>query len=335
MAEPYRVIVVEDDPDVALYTKLVLEKHELCVVMTIADPRDVLSAVSDFDPEVVLTDVELPGMSGLDLIAQIREVRPGTPVVVMTAHASLDYAVTALRNQADEFLTKPVQSADLVAHVTRLADAARDRVTHAPRPQVVLAIGAHPDDVEIGVGGILAAHAAAGDSVTILTLSQGHREGGVKTAWNEGSTAAASIGATLILEEGEGYLTNMQSMIDRISQVVSELEPTIVYVHSKNDRNQDHRAAHGAALAATTSVRMIACYQGTGATVDFRPNRFVSIDRFTDAKVVMVECFAMGGIRPNYIKTDFVLATARAWSRFGEGDYCEALEIIRDSAPVI
>ena len=133
MSEPFRVIVIEDDPDVALFSKTVLEKRELCVVLTIADPRAVGAAVLDFVPDLVITDIELPGASGLELIGVIRELRPGIPVIVMTAHASLDYAVTALRSQADEFLTKPVTSADLVGHVTRLATKARESAASTPR----------------------------------------------------------------------------------------------------------------------------------------------------------------------------------------------------------
>lgn len=332
MSDPFRVIVVEDDADVALFAKTVLEKRELCVVMTIGDPRLVLSALETFQPDLILSDIEMPGMSGLDLITQVRAVRPGLPIILMTAHASLDYALTALRSQADEFLTKPVSSADLISHVTRLATAAREKQTERTK-QVVLAIGAHPDDVEIGVGGTLAAHAAAGDSVTILTLSAGMREGGIQNAWNEGSRSAAVIGATLILEPNyEPFLSPTEPTISTIKKVIDELDPTIVYVHSKNDQGQDHRAAHEATLAAAGSARTIACYQGTGATVDFRPNRFITIDGFTDQKIAMLACFGLLGGRREYLEPDFALATARSWSRYGQGDYCEPLEIIRDSA---
>jgi LmbE family N-acetylglucosaminyl deacetylase len=333
MSEPIRVIVVEDDADVALYTKTVLEKRGLCVVLTIPDPRLVIGAVSDFDPDVLITDIELPGMSGLDLMTQLRELRPHIPVLVMTAHASLDYAVTALRNQADEFLTKPVSSADLVAHVTRLAEVGRERAAAVPERQVVLAIGAHPDDVEVGVGGILAAHAAAGDSVTILTVSRGHRDTGIQGAWNEGSAAAALIGARLILED-VAALGDAESTTNAIRKAVAEVQPTTVYVHSHSESNQDHRAVHEATLVATTTARSVACYQGSAATVDFRPNRFVRIDDFVGTKLEMLSCFTTDGSRPDYLEADFVVATARAWSRYGEGKHCEPLEILRDSVAV-
>lgn len=334
MTEPYRIIVVEDDLDVLEYTKTILENKLGCTVLTFSDPTKVRDALGEFVPDVVITDIEMPGMSGLNLIEQVREVQPGTPVIVMTAHASIDYAISALRNQANEFLTKPVSSADLIAHVVRLAEAARTRNAAMPHRAVVLAIGAHPDDVEIGVGGTLAAHRDAGDPVVILTLSRGARDGGIKTAWEEGTASAQVIGAHLLMEEVPEHELRQDFAVEVISKAILELSPTIVYVHSNNDRHEDHRTVFDATMVAAGNVNSIMCYQGSTATVDFHPNRFVSIDRFIDTKVSMLDCFATFGERPRYLQADFVRATARYWSRFAKSIYCEPLEIIRESSEV-
>lgn len=335
MSEPYRVVVIEDDLDVADYTKTVLEKRLGCVVIAVSDPRQARAAVENLKPDVVITDIQMPGMSGLELIPQIRGAHPGTAIIVMTAHASVDYAVAALRNQADEFLTKPVSSADLVGRVIRLADAAREAWANAPVRPIVLAIGAHPDDVEIGVGGILAAHRAAGDTVTILTLSRGTPQDDIRTAWKEGSASAEIIGARLILEDHpEPQISSSEPTVSLLKKVIAEVKPTIVYVHSNNDGHQDHRAVYEAAVLASSGVRTIACYQGSTATVDFHPNRFVTIDGFTDTKVAMLACFVREDDRARYLQPDFALATAKYWSRYGQGESCEPLEIVRDSAQV-
>jgi DNA-binding NtrC family response regulator len=117
-------MVVEDDPDAALYTRMVLEKHG-CIVKMVFDPTAARAELNVFEPDVVITDIEMPGLTGLELLEQVRAERPGTPVVVMTAHLSVNYAVAALRSQADEFLTKPVASSDLISVVTRLAKESR------------------------------------------------------------------------------------------------------------------------------------------------------------------------------------------------------------------
>jgi len=307
--QPYLVVVVEDDPDVAFYTKTVLEKRG-CVVEGVANPLLARAAIRRLAPDVVITDIEMPGMTGLELIEEIRAERPGTPIVVMTAHVSIDYAIAALRSQADEFLSKPVSSTDLFAVVTRLAD-----------------------DVEIGVGGILAAHRAAGDSVTILTLSRGARGGEADDRQNESLASAELLGARLFLEDLEDtHISNADPTVGIIERVVAEVNPTIVYTHSNHDRHQDHRAVHDATLVATRTVRTVACYQSPSATVDFRPNRFVSIDGFTATKNQVLASFASQADIRWYLEPDFVEATARYWSRYGGGKSSEPLEIVRESS---
>lgn len=334
MTEPYRVIVVEDDLDVAEYTKTILENKLGCSVLTFADASGVLDAFKIFAPDVVITDIEMPGRSGLELIEQLREVEAGIPVIVMTAHASIDYAVTALRNKANEFLTKPVSSADLVAHVERLAEDVRVSRARSPKRPIVLAIGAHPDDVEIGIGGTLAAHRAAGDPVTILTLSRGSREGGVRVAWEEGTASAQVIGARLLLEDVPERGVQQDVAVAVIKKAMAEVQPTVIYVHSANDSHQDHRTAFDAASAAAGPMCSLECYQGSRATVDFRPNRFISIDDFLETKLEMLACFARRNDRPRFLEPDFVQATARYWSRFGHSSFCEPLEIVREAADV-
>ena len=334
MTEPYRVIVVEDDLDVAEYTKTILENKLGCTVLTFSDPRLVRDEFERFAPDVVVTDIEMPGMSGLELIEQLREIQPGIPFIVMTAHASVDYAVTALRNKANEFLTKPVSSADLVAHVTKLADDARVVRLREPKRAIVLAIGAHPDDVEIGVGGTLAAHRDAGDPVTILTLSRGAREGGIRVAWEEGTASAHVIGARLLMEDVAENELQHETVVTVVKKAIAEVNPTVIYVHSNHDRHQDHRTVFDAVMVAAGDVGAIVCYQSSTSSVDFRPNRFVSVDDFTETKITMLDCFARSGPRPRFLDPDFVLATARYWSRFSTGSFSEPLEIIRESTAV-
>jgi LmbE family N-acetylglucosaminyl deacetylase/CheY-like chemotaxis protein len=334
MTEPYRVIVVEDDHDVAEYTKTVLENKLGCTVLVFTDPRNVLGAFAEFAPDVVITDIEMPGMSGLELIEQIRGVEPGIPIIVMTAHASVDYAVSALRTKANEFLTKPVSSSDLVAHVARLADDARATRASVSNPAVVLAIGAHPDDVEIGVGGTLAAHRQAGDPVTILTLTRGARGGGIKTAWEEGTASAQVIGARFLIEDVPELELRQDVAVEVIRKTIDEVNPTVIYVHSENDRHQDHRTAFDAAMVAAGTKISIFGYQGSTASVDFRPNRFISVDDFIQKKTAMLDCFARVGDRPRFLDPELAIATARYWSRFGQSRFCEPLETIRESTEV-
>ena len=80
----------------------------------------------------------------------------------------------------------------------------------------------------------------------------------------------------------------------------------------------------------------VACFQSPSATIDFRPTRFVTIDGFTGTKLDLLKSFrSQAGIR-TYLQDDFVLATARYWSRYASGgQYCEPLELIRDAGAVV
>jgi LmbE family N-acetylglucosaminyl deacetylase len=329
----YRVLVVDDDPDVALYTSTVLERRGGCEVRAITNPTLARAAVDEFRPDVVVTDIEMPGMTGLQLIEQLRADQPNLPVIVMTAHVSVDYAVGALRSQADEFLTKPIASPDLISIVQRLAQEGRtNRDAGRPR-EYVLAVGAHPDDVEIGVGGILAAHRDAGDTVVILTMSRGAKGGLPDDRQNESLRSADILGARLFLEDLiDTEITSTGPTIAIIERVIKQINPTIVYTHSIHDRHQDHRAVHEAVIVAARTVDTVACYQSPSSTVDFRPSRFVSIDGFTEKKIELLRCFQSQASIRKYLEPDFVLATARYWSRYSSGsDSCEPLEIIRDA----
>lgn len=331
-----RVLVVDDDPDVALLVKTVLERRAGCIVDVAGDGLSAVERVAAMRPDVVVTDIEMPGLSGLELLAELRRTVPSVPVVVMTAHVSVEYAVSALRAQADEFLTKPLDNGKLVEAVMRLVEEGRRRREEARKPERVLAIGAHPDDVEIGVGGLLAAHARAQDEITILTLSRGARGGDADSRQNESLASADMLGARLFLKDlVDTEISGGGSTVRIIEEVVQEIQPTIVYTHSSHDRHQDHRAVSEATIVATRRVGTVACYQSPSSTIDFRPTRFVRIDNFLDDELRLLERFGSQTASRDYLEPEFVTATARYWSRFGGGTAVEPLEVVRETAEFI
>jgi len=152
-SDAYRVIVVDDDADLAHLTSQVIRRRVGCEVLTLTDPLLARAAAVDFHPDVVVTDIEMPGLTGLELLEVLRVDRPGLPAIVMTGHVSTEYAVGALRVKANEFLTKPVPSATLADAVIRLAKQSREtlsaeansdratRVQNALQPRKILLPG--------------------------------------------------------------------------------------------------------------------------------------------------------------------------------------------------
>lgn len=323
MTHPYRILLVDQDTDALARLQAGLELATGAQVL-VTDPHYLRAIVEKLRPDVVLADA-----ANMELIPAIRDESPGIPVVITTTSATLDDAVRAVRFGATEFLPEVPPVAALAARLLELATAYRAHAGGGRRRQNVLAIGAHPDDVEAGVGGMLAAHRAVGDSLTILTLSQGRREGGLEVALAEGSASAAIVGARFLLDDR--LHDGAAEVLAAIRRVVDDIEPSIVYTHSRNDRRQDHRVVHEAVVTACEEVPTLACFHGTTGTIEFAPTRFVPIDGFTETKLEMLACFAAHGDRPAYLAPDFVIASARYWSQYGQGSFCEPLEIIRES----
>lgn len=331
-ADPYRALVIEDDSDLAHLTGMILENGADMTADLACDAITALDLLERTSYDLIVSDIELPGRSGLELLADFRRLASGVPIIFLTGHASLEYAVEALRGGASEFLVKPIQAAGLISRATDLARSARRKRAAAPRPLVVLAVGAHPDDVEIGAGGALAAHHAAGDSLVILTLSGGAVGGESGARRAESLAAAAIVGARLVhLDFPDTRIDPASGVITAIEEVIREIHPDQIYTHSANDRHQDHRAVNEAVQIAARSVQNVACFQSPSCTVEFRPDRFVDIGDHLDTKLRMLAAFASQSGR-DYMDTDLVRATARYWSRFGVGEFAEPLETLRASA---
>ena len=328
-----RILIVEDDPEAASFIIQVLGVRGNFDVTHTSDPVAALLRASTESWDLVLTDVEMPGMTGIELLESLRRVAPDLPVAIMTAHASVGTAIGALRSRADEFLEKPLRPAQLTATVTRLV--AKGRAERQARREVVLAVGAHPDDVEIGVGGTLAAYHQMGHQVAILTLSRGARGGAEKERAGESEQSAQILGARLYLEDLEDTrISEGDPTIRIISRVIGEVEPTMIYTHSIHDVHQDHRNTHRAVMVAGRQIGRVFCFQSPSATVDFRPTRFVRVDGQLEAKLQAIGAFGSQVAVRAYLEPDLIAATARYWSRFGEGRYAEAFEVIRDGVAV-
>jgi CheY-like chemotaxis protein len=100
-----RVLVVEDSRTQALQIRLLLEEAGYAVDLA-ADGREALEAMKKAPPDVVLSDVEMPVMNGLELVEAVRQEYPAVPVIIMTALGSEDIAVQALQAGAASYIPK-------------------------------------------------------------------------------------------------------------------------------------------------------------------------------------------------------------------------------------
>ena len=125
--------VVDDDQSI----RFVLEKalaREQFPVRAFANARDVLAALDDDEPQVLVSDIRMPGGSGLDLLAKIKQRLPGLPVIVMTAYSDLDSAVSAFQGGAFEYLAKPFDVPKAVELIRRAVEESLREAVAIERP---------------------------------------------------------------------------------------------------------------------------------------------------------------------------------------------------------
>src|SRR5688572_31847248 len=118
MTKPIEVWVVDDDASIRWVLERALRQGGLSPT-TFDGPDAALAALATRRPDVLVTDVRMPGTEGLRLLEIARREHADLPVIVMTAHADLDHAVAAYRGGAFEYLPKPFDIDEAVALVRR------------------------------------------------------------------------------------------------------------------------------------------------------------------------------------------------------------------------
>ncbi|MBV9195922.1 MAG: PIG-L family deacetylase [Solirubrobacterales bacterium] len=322
------ILLVEDDD--VLAGLLVEILGGLGEVVWSASAEEAEGRLGSRQWDLIVADVELPGRTGIEVVERVRALHPLCSTLIISGRSSFDYAVGAIRAGADDYLTKPLDPTAFFEKARELLERTRAR---RERGRVsVLAVGAHPDDPEIGVGGILLKHAAHGHSVALLTLTGGEQGGRQAQRAEESRRAAELLGARLFHQElVDTSLTDGGETISAIKEVIDEVAATAVYTHTPRDVHQDHRNTHHASLVAARGVPRVYCYQSPSTTVEFRPTRFVGIDDVLERKLEVIRAYGSQVQIRRYLDEELLRATARYWSRWSRSRFAEPLEVVRES----
>jgi len=154
----------------------------------------------------------------------------------------------------------------------------------------ILAIGAHPDDIEVGCSGTLAKYAQNGHDIYLLVMTEGHM-GGEGAIRKKEQTKSAKILKPRELIWGaykDTLLTpHMNQMVHDIEIVLKKIAPDFIFVHYEDDTHQDHQALAKATISATRYVRNVLFYEGP-TTQNFSPTIFVDIKETLEMKIAML-----------------------------------------------
>jgi two-component system, NtrC family, response regulator HydG len=120
------IVILDDNPGSLELLSTALAQEGV-VIHTASRPSEAFDLIQQYHPQLVLTDLVMPEMSGLDVLTRIMQIAPATDVVLMTAHYTTETAVQAIRNGAADYLEKPIRLPVLRERVGRLIDDARQR----------------------------------------------------------------------------------------------------------------------------------------------------------------------------------------------------------------
>lgn len=199
----------------------------------------------------------------------------------------------------------------------------------------VVCIGAHPDDVEMGMGGSIVNHVKKGDQVSIILCTLGGVSGDPKSREKEAFRAAKILGVDdlRIMNYSVFNLNKPEREFARILRAeFNEITPDRVYTHSSSDVHQVHIGVNNSVVSAARSINQILFYETISSTTpEFLPNAYIDITKEIGKKIKSLQAHKSQShrfyIQPNVIKS---LANARyVWGKVGTNPkgYAEAFHI--------
>lgn len=194
----------------------------------------------------------------------------------------------------------------------------------------VLAIGAHPDDIELGAGGTIARHVINRDEVVFLILSYGEKTAKKSMRKKEAILSANKLGVKTVKFAGfaDTMIPNSIETILAIENIIKKYRPERVYTHCVKDTHQDHRAAAYTSISAARKVPELFSYESPLVHPNFNPQYFIDISDTINLKVECLKCYKSQGSR-EYLKAEAIEGLAK-FRGFQAGVlYAEAFEVIR------
>ena len=193
----------------------------------------------------------------------------------------------------------------------------------------ILAIGSHPDDIEIGCGGTLIKYAKRGHKVFLLLITKGEKGGDIGLRYREQLKAADIMGAVDVLWAGfkdTELLDKGNEMIHTVERYIESIKPSFIFINFYDDTHQDHRAVNRAVLSATRYVKNVLFYE-VPTTNNFTPQVFVDIAESLDEKIKALEAHESQVMKTN-IEDLSIVELARSSANFrgiqGRVKYAEA-----------
>jgi len=197
----------------------------------------------------------------------------------------------------------------------------------------ILAIGAHPDDIEFGCGGALIKYTQKGHRLFLLVMTGGGLGGSSSVRTQEQKASGKILGTEKIYWGGydDTHLVVDIDLIDKIEAVIAEVKPDFIFCNFPDDTHQDHRHLAQAIMSATRYIRNVLFFEGP-TTQNFNPQVFVDISDTLDRKVEALKAHHSQVMKTN-IEDLSIVEVAHSSANFrgiqGRVKYAEAFHSLR------
>jgi DNA-binding NtrC family response regulator len=122
-----RILVIDDEPDMLFLLRMIIEDNTRHEVETTNSPTEALRMVRDGEFDLVISDLKMPGMDGLDLFDEFKAFKPDLPVIIMTAYGSPGTADEALEKGVADFIAKPFKKESILFTIRRVLELAQTK----------------------------------------------------------------------------------------------------------------------------------------------------------------------------------------------------------------
>lgn len=158
--------------------------------------------------------------------------------------------------------------------------------------KTVLAVGAHPDDIELGCGGTVCQAAKNGANVIAVFMTKGELSAAPEVRTQESTNALSILGIKEVHfgNFADSEVPHSRKAIDFLENFVIKNDVEMVLTHSINDIHQDHRQTAWLSVSAFRNVSRILSYETPRVTSNFAPNYFVDVSKSIDLKWKALQC---------------------------------------------
>jgi DNA-binding NtrC family response regulator len=122
---PQRILVVDDELDTLMLLRVMIEGSTDYEVETTSNGFEALKILKGKDIDLIISDLSMPGLNGLELFDEVKNIRPDIPIIIVTAYGSLEIADEAMKKGVADFITKPFRKDNILFTINRVLELAR------------------------------------------------------------------------------------------------------------------------------------------------------------------------------------------------------------------